>query len=380
MGTRRSAAGLQLLVGLGAALGCGAKSGLDLYGFGGGDGSPTAAPTTMLTTTTPSGCDGQADGSACDDGDPCTSDDRCAEGGCAGTPGACPNVGPSCAGGLQCADGLSCCHSVGVPGGSFQVGDPNRFSWGAQPEHPARVSPFALDTFEVVVGRFRAFVEAYTGAPPAAGAGAHPRIAGTGWQPAWNGALPSSRAALIAGLKCDEPLQAWTDAGGSAETLPINCVTWYEAFAFCAWDGGRLPTETEWEYAAAGGAENRIYPWGSAEPDDHLANWRCEGDGNPGSCAPGDILAVGSHPAGNGRWGHRDLAGNMWEWTFDGLSLYTPASCDDCATVDELGGRVVRGGRWTNYHASFLRVAYRRRSDSLYRSSDLGFRCARDPR
>ena len=50
-------------------------------------------------------------------------------------------------------------------------------------------------------------------------------------------------------------------APGANESLPINCITWYEAFAFCAWDGGFLPTEAEWNYAAAGGSEQRAYPW-----------------------------------------------------------------------------------------------------------------------
>ena len=179
----------------------------------------------------------------------------------------------------------------------------------------------------------------------------------------------------------------WTaDALAGHESAPMNCVNWYEAFAFCAWDGGRLPTEAEWEYAAAGGGENRLFPWGarkpSAEPVGVLAN-----DYYLDRKA---LIAVGSHPAGNGRWGHRDLAGSMYEWTLDWIASYSSASCSNCANVDDGSLRAYRGGSWESGDDQ-LRAAYREGGDpswrgryqpaglmnpSFYRGS-VGFRCAR---
>ena len=148
----------------------------------------------------------------------------------------------------------------------------------------------------------------------------------------------------------------------------MNCANWYEAFAFCIWDGGRLPTEAEWEYAAAGGDQNRLFPWGSdvAEPLPAAYN-RTENR----------IVAVGSYPDGNGRWGHADLAGNLWEWTLDSCDDYTTDSCLDCANLSPSDCRVGRGGDGHTF-ADGLRAA--KRSGylaSYYRYPDIGIRCAR---
>jgi formylglycine-generating enzyme required for sulfatase activity len=221
--------------------------------------------------------------------------------------------GQSCNGmtGTEC-QGKSCCSNILVPSGTFPMGDPST----APPEHDATVSDFYLDEYEVTVGRFRKFVEQFDGTPPPDGAAAHPLIAGSGWDGAWNTSLASWQATLIGNVTCSSSYQTWRDTPSGTEERPVNCVSWYEAFAFCAWDGGRLPTEAEWEYAAAGGSENRLYPWGNATPDNTLAAFGCLYAGTS-SCAFEDIAAVGSLPAGAGRWGHKHLAGNMYEWALD---------------------------------------------------------------
>ena len=195
---------------------------------------------------------------------------------------------------------------------------------------------------------------------------------GSGWQSAWNASLPASKAALLERVGCDSSFQTWTDTATTEEQIPMNCVDWFTAFAFCAWDGGRLPTEVEWEYAATGGSEDRLYPWGSADPslleNEGLAS-DIYSDNSP-------FIPAGSHPSGNGRWGHRDLAGSLWEWTFDGYAAYTTAACDDCARVAASAKRVLRGGYWYNYK-EYLPAAYRGAAPPTTLDSGYGFRCAR---
>ena len=100
------------------------------------------------------------------------------------------------------------------------------------------------------------------------------------------------------GSYCDATHATWTASStGGQENLPINCVNWYEAYAFCIWDGGFLPSEAEWEYAAAGGSEQRQYPWGTTAPGtmNQYAIYGSYYTGNSTGLAP-----VGTAAAGRG--------------------------------------------------------------------------------
>lgn len=281
--------------------------------------------------------------------------------------------GPSCLS-LAATCGPSgnenCCTSLLVPGGTFNRGN--------DPMSPATVNAFSLDKYEVTVGRFRAFVSAGMGtqtSPPAAGAGIHPLVDGSGWNSAWSGNLAASTAALKTAVNCGSARQTWTDAPAGNESRPMNCMDWYEAFAFCAWDGGRLPTEAEWNCAAAGGSEQRVYPWGATAPNATLAVYDCQADG-VSSCAFTDILPAGSKPTGNGRWGQSDLAGSLWEWNLDGYSTTHTSPCSNCAETAGASTRVIRGGCFFN-PASGIKSTARYYGDQLFRDVSVGVRCAR---
>lgn len=295
-----------------------------------------------------------------------------------------PLAGPSeprCAG-LEnvCGTGESCCATADVEGGSF-----NRAN---DPTYPATVSAFRLDRFEVTVGRFRAFVKAGMGtqkSPPAIGSGAHPKVPGSGWTAEHTAGLPADERGLRTNIACNPDFPAWSEKPGAQDALPMNCVSWYEAHAFCIWDGGRLPTETEWNFAAAGGSQQRAFAWGDTDLDRAHANWGCkeQGEGEERCTFGAHYLPVGSKPLGNARWGHADMTGSVWEWAYDWLDIPPSTNpCNDCIelvpkpTEGDLPRRVFRGGGF-NWDALYQRTNYRFGDPPERRFGSVGFRCAR---
>lgn len=161
-----------------------------------------------------------------------------------------------------------------------------------------------------------------------------------------------------------------------APLLPVTGVTWSEARTFCAFVGGRLPTEAEWERAARG-SDGRRFPWGNLY-NDRLAN-----HGGPEGRAAIDgfryLAPVGSYPDGASPHGLLDVAGNVWEWTADRYdpSAYVADTSVDPRHDDASGERAIRGGSWRSTGES-LRVTTRRPAAESTFGPDLGFRCAYD--
>jgi len=293
----------------------------------------------------------------------------------------------------------SCCASLEVEGGTFYRTYTNDGGGPTGEADPARVSSFRLDKYIVTVGRLRQFVETWNGSgwTPPAGSGKHAHLNGglglensaqpgtyeSGWRVADDGQI----APTDQNLSCDTPAPGivsptyttWTPSPGPHENLPIDCPNWWEAYAFCIWDGGFLPSEAEWEYAAAGGSQQREYPWGSTDPGTSSQYAICNCDYPVvGNCVGvANFAPVGTASRGGGLWGQLDMSGEIFEWNLD-WSLPYVDPCIDCAALTSGTVRSIRGGSfWTRAGQPPGRnvEAPGDRSHDL----GLGFRCARSP-
>ncbi len=297
----------------------------------------------------------------CDDGvarcvaeQPAPAGASCAFGECTGD-GGCVKPVPSCAGGETAGCGV-----VTIRGGSFRLGF-RAADAAAGAGEPVSVESFALDAYEVTVARFRKFWEARSAlVRDVTYPGTHLRVDSPPDEP------PTT----------DQHISYnWSREPALREAHPINRLNWQTAFLFCAWDGGRLPTEAEWEYAATGRevdglTTGRDFPWGDAGPDCSLANDL--------SCGSGRTVPVDSFQAWGGLY---QMAGNVTEWTADSFT-YIPGPCwDGSPRVNpicvEAGNPyyVARGGSFAGTSEYLFGVA---RLKSQTGTNGRGVRCARD--
>ena len=318
-----------------------------------------------------------------------------------------PSCGFAADGGLGtdvCGNaGNSCCLSPIVPGGIYDRAE-SSLGNGFKPVSTT-VSPLRLDLYDVTVGRFRRFVNAVlptdggAGWLPADGAGKHGHLNGGkglavagaagatgGYEAGWVSADAGNISPTDANLQCGKAA-TWTPTAAGNEGLPINCANWYEAYAFCIWDGGFLPSQAEWEYAAVGGSQERIYPWGSTAPgtSNRYAIYGCLYPSMSGMCnGAASIAPVGTAVAGAGLWGQLDLTGNVIQWNLDGIPYYF-VPCADCFSPG-FDFQVTSGGSFSG-PASTLSVLQggggpfpTLPTDPKNTRADVfGFRCARTP-
>jgi formylglycine-generating enzyme required for sulfatase activity len=176
-------------------------------------------------------------------------------------------------------------------------------------------------------------------------------------------------------------IETWTNSAGAQENLPINCVNWYEAYAFCIWDGGFLPSETEWAYVAAGGSQLREYPWGEMAPGT-MNQYAIYGDyygGGDGYTASVTLIApVGTPSLGASLWGQLDMVGDETVWALDWYAPYSNP-CVDCAYLYSTNERVTRGAFFNTTDVALLDSTTRGHDTPVTRFDNIGFRCARTP-
>jgi formylglycine-generating enzyme required for sulfatase activity len=357
----------------------------------GGDAGGPAVDASTKDSSTPDASDVSSDGSVLD-----SAADAAPPG-----PASCRTAGD---GRTNCGDSgaESCCTSLAVDGGTFDRTYTNSGAGATGLADPATVSSFRLDEYEVTVGRYRAFVGAALLADggaawtPPVGSGKHTHLsgglglsnvqsAGT-YEQGWNAADNVNVAPTNANLACDA-WATWTPVAGANEKKPINCVSWFEALAFCIWDGGFLPSGSEWEYAAAGGSEQREYPWGSTDPG--TANQYAIYGGGGSACyypsgtltacsgSPTNFAPVGAASLGGGRWGQLDLGGNVNEWNLDWDTGYV-SPCTDGAYLTSGTLKQEPGGAMCG-DTTYILPPTRNASPATLRNGGIGFRCARAP-
>jgi iron(II)-dependent oxidoreductase len=252
-----------------------------------------------------------------------------------------------------------------VDAGPFLMGDGgDGFAYdNERPRHEVELAAFEIDNLPVTNGDYAAFVED-------GGYGRPELWSEAGW--AWRRDAAAERPLF---WTADGREKRFDRRDPVEPSLPVMHVSWFEADAYARWAGKRLPTDAEWEKAAAwapGASAPRRYPWGEEHPTAEHANLDQLAFGP---------LPAGCHPAGASAYGVRGLIGDAWEWTasdFGGYPGFRAYPYREYSEVFFGGGfKVLRGGSWAT-RPSVARNTFRNWDFPQRRQIFAGFRCARD--
>jgi formylglycine-generating enzyme required for sulfatase activity len=277
-----------------------------------------------------------------------------------------------------------------VIGGAFGMGasQPGRFPLdGEWPQRNVVVSEFSIACHAVTNAHFADFVR---------DTGYVTDAERFGWSFVFESLVPLAELRLIEKRSVETPWWIavprayWAQPEGPHTTVigrlrhPVVHISWNDSRAYCDWSQARLPTEAEWEFAARGGLENALYPWGDElmPGGEHSCNiWQgtfpdhnTAEDGYIGT-APVDAY----QPNG---YGLHNMAGNVWEWCQDNFSqsYREKTSALDPLCIEASDSRSMRGGSFL-CHESYCnryRVAARSSNTADSSSSNIGFRVVRN--
>jgi len=254
-----------------------------------------------------------------------------------------------------------------VPAGPFTMGTDDRLDAydNERPAHEVHVERFQIDIFPTTNGQFLTFMEH--------GGYQRPDL----WSPAGRVWLAEPGVRHPAQWLRLSDGTWWERVFGRIVPLaldqPVIHVSWYEADAYARWAGKRLPTEMEWEKAAALDLEHGTttrYPWGDRPPTEEQANL------DQRVFAP---AAIGAYPRGVSYFGCHQMLGDVWEWTASDFEPYPGFEPFPYAEYSQVhfgkGYKVLRGGSWATQPIA-IRNTFRNWDLPQRRQIFAGFRCA----
>ena len=271
---------------------------------------------------------------------------------------------------------------VCLAGGAFTQGRDRSPRRDERPAHRVTVAPFCIDRTLVTRADFARFVDAtrYVTTAERRGYGLESVEGMDDW--AWR-RVPHGSWRRPFRVEDDDTRAFLRD------DAPAVMVSWHDAVAYCAWRGGRLPTEAEWEFAMRAGSAGTRYPWGNAPTDAsgrlRLNFWQGDSHHRNGR-VDGHVYVSPARAFPPNAWGLYDPVGNVWQWTADRYRADAYARPLDASEPPDAGAsasdrRVLRGGSWWCGACTCEGngLWYRGHAEARAAFSNNGFRCASDP-